>query len=63
MLTQSSFLIRCWLESSQPDSPVLRYRIEHVQTGKHFDSPSLEEITSWMADINRAFIAPQGDQQ
>jgi hypothetical protein len=68
MLTQSSFLIRCWLDSARPGSPVLRYRIEHVQTGQSLDSPVLETITAWMADVNRSFISQsawpaEGEQQ
>ena len=56
MFTQSSFLIRCWLDPNNRSGAAKRYRIEHVQTGKSLDSNLLEEIHNWMADTNRSYL-------
>jgi hypothetical protein len=66
MPIQSSFLIRCWLDSLDSSAAVKRFHIEHVQSGKTLHSSNWEEIKAWLHQVNLQFVAgastPQGDE-
>ena len=47
MTTQSSFLIRCWLDP-EAGGVVKSYTIQHVQSGAEFRSHQIAEILAWM---------------
>lgn len=57
MPIQSSFLIRCWLESNDPNATVKRYHIEHVQSGKSCQSAHIQDILNWLNETNRHMVA------
>jgi hypothetical protein len=57
MTVQSSFLIRCTLNSSGDPAPARPYYIRHVQTGAEFRSATLLEVSHWVADQNLRYLA------
>lgn len=57
MTVQSSFLIRCTLNSSGDPAPARPYYIRHVQTGAEFRSATLAEVTHWVADQNLRYLS------
>lgn len=59
MSFQSSFLLRCRLNSEPAGSgapPAAHYSIQHVQTGDEFGSSDLAETTEWMVAQNSRFL-------
>jgi hypothetical protein len=63
MTVQSSFLIRCLLNSSGDPASGKPYCIQHVQTGTEFRAATLAEATQWMADQNRGYLATASSQE
>jgi hypothetical protein len=57
MTVQSSFLIRCLLNSSGELTSGKSYYIQHVQTGAEFRSATLEDLTRWVAEQNLRYLA------
>ena len=57
MRVQSSFLIRCTLNSSGDPTPARLYYIRHVQSGAEFRSATLAEVTRWVADQNLRYLS------
>jgi hypothetical protein len=57
MTVQSSFLIRCTLNSAGDSAPARPYYIRHVQSGTEFRAATLEEVTSWVADQNLRYFS------
>lgn len=57
MMFHSSFLIRCWVDTSLDPVQVKAYHIQHVQSGDDFRSADLSEINRWMAAENSRFFA------
>lgn len=52
MPIHSSFLIRCWLDLREPATPMRRYQVEHVQSGKQVHFLELAEVMRWIATVN-----------
>ena len=57
MTVQSSYLIRCLLNTSGDPSSGKAYCIQHVQTGVEFRCGTLPEATQLMADQNVRYVA------
>ncbi|MBY0506698.1 MAG: hypothetical protein K2X03_22455 [Bryobacteraceae bacterium] len=62
MTTQSSFLIRCWLDLDAGGAAKI-YSIQHVQTGAEFRAHDLDEIVRWMQAENVRFAAQASEGQ
>lgn len=55
MPLQTSFLIRCWFETSGGTTP-LSYTVENTQTGDKLRSSDLSEVFLWIADVNHRLM-------
>jgi hypothetical protein len=61
MTVQSSFLIRCSLNTSGDLTSGKAYYIQHVQTGAEFRAATLAEVTHWAGDQNLRYLAATTD--
>lgn len=61
MTIQSSFLIRCTLNTSGELTPGKAYYIRHVQTGAEFRAATLAEVGHWAGDQNLRYLAAMSE--
>jgi hypothetical protein len=61
MTVQSSFLIRCSLNTSGDLTSGKAYYIQHVQSGAEFRAATLAEVTHWAGDQNLRYLAATTD--
>ena len=59
MTVQSSFLVRCLLNTAGTPIAGKAYSVQHVQTGAEFRSAVLAEISEWIAAQNLKYLADQ----
>lgn len=63
MPIQSSFLIRCWLDSLDSTAAIKRFHVEHVQTGRSCYASSFAEILLWLDQVNQRLVADSANAE
>ena len=60
---QSSFLIRCLLNSPEDRTSGKPFSIQHVQTGAEFRAATLAEVMQWIEGQNANYLANASSQE